>query len=501
VEVGGGADRGTEEGVRRAALLLALAACGGGGGGDSDAGDDHPDYDAGPPIALPGFRAEYFADYRLLVVPSIEPSVDHAWADGEPVVGVGADRFSARFTATLDVPVAGTYMFATVGDDGVRLRVGDTRVIDDWRGHFAERHEGMIDLPAGPVELELEYFEYNLDAELHLYWTPPGGTESLLDATHVVAGDVSYRAPKPPYANPVIDVNCPDPGVIAVGDAFYAICTGGHFGIRRSYDLVRWEDTGAVVLPDGKPAWAANGGRNWAPEMHRVGDRFVVYYTSVNGANVLSIGATSSDSPTGPFVDRGSPLVEDAQGVIDASYIRDTDGAHYLLYKIDGNAHGAPTPIYLRRLADDGLSFAEGSEPVELIRNNSATWEGGVVEAPWIIVEDGTYYLFYSGNVYDGRYRTGVARASSITGPYEKHGDPILANDDAWVGPGHGSVVRVGDLPYFVYHAWHNNGSGGHDSSRGRVVLVDRIRFEDGWPRIADGTPSTGPQPWPGVLE
>jgi len=108
------------------------------------------------------------------------------------------------------------------------------------------------------------------------------------------------------------------------------------------------------------------------------------------------------------------------------------------------------------------------------------------------------FYLFYSGNVYDARYRTGVARASAVTGPYTKRADPILKNDAAWVGPGHGSVVSVGTRRYFVYHAWHNNGAGGNDTSRGRKVLVDEITFANGWPVINDGTPSSGLVPWPG---
>ena len=120
-----------------------------------------------------------------------------------------------------------------------------------------------------------------------------------------------------------------------------------------------------------------------------------------------------------------------------------------------------------------------------------------MVEAPWIVLRDGTYYLFYSGNVYDSRYRTGVARASSITGPYEKHGAPILANNGTWVGPGHGSVVTAADLDYFVFHAWRNNGSGGN-AAGGRHVLVQRIDWVDGWPRIGNGTPSTALEAWPG---
>jgi hypothetical protein len=483
--------------MTRLALLALVAACSspaGEAGGDAG-GTDTPD--AAPPE--PGFRAEYFDRYRVLAASAVEPAVDHAWGDGAPAAGVGADRFSARFTATLEVPAAGTYTFATVGDDGVRLRVGDALVIDDWRPHFPERHEGAVELPAGPVPIVLEYFEIDLTAELRLTWTPPGGAEALLDAAHVVTAPGGGAAPKPPYANPVVPFDCPDPGVVATGEppVYYALCTGGSFPIRRSHDLVLWEDTGAVVLPDGKPAWAANGFRNWAPEMHAIDGRFVVYYTAANGANVLSIGAAVADTPTGPFTDLGAPLVEHPQGVIDATLARDADGTPYLVYKIDGNAHGAPTPILLRRLSPDGLSFAPDAAEVELLRNAPATWEGGVVEAPWIVHHDGTYFLFYSGNVYDHRYRTGVARATSITGPYEKLGPPVLGNDATWVGPGHGSVVAAGDRLYFVYHAWHAAGDV-HDGARGRVILVDEITFVDGWPRIHDGTPSEGLRPWPG---
>ena len=158
---------------------------------------------------------------------------------------------------------------------------------------------------------------------------------------------------------------------------------------------------------------------------------------------------------------------------------------------------GQPTPIYLRELAADGLSFAPGSAAVELIRNAPATWEGGVVEAPWLVKHDGRYYLFYSGNVYDHRYRTGVARANAVTGPYAKKAAPILANNTRWVGPGHGSVVAIGNEMQFVYHAWAANAQGTNGPG-GRRVLVDKITWgADGWPAIANGSPSTAAQVWP----
>jgi Glycosyl hydrolases family 43 len=99
----------------------------------------------------------------------------------------------------------------------------------------------------------------------------------VLDGTHVVTAPAIAGGPKPPYANPLLAQDCPDPRVIAIGTppVYYAICTGGRFPIRRSHDLVMWETTGAFVFPSGKPPYTENGNRNWAPEMHEVGGKFL----------------------------------------------------------------------------------------------------------------------------------------------------------------------------------------------------------------------------------
>ena len=190
--------------------------------------------------------------------------------------------------------------------------------------------------------------------------------------------------------------------------------------IRSSDDLVTWVATGKALLPSGKASWSANGARNWAPEIHKVGTNYVAYYTAADAADRLAIGATSASSPLGPWVDRGSPLVTDAMGAIDATFFEDDDGKRYLYWKVDGNATGRATPILVRELAATGLAFAAGSTATTVLTNQSNTFEGGVVEAPWVVKRSGFYYLFYSANVYDDRYRTSVARASSPRGPFTK---------------------------------------------------------------------------------
>jgi GH43 family beta-xylosidase len=502
---------------RLAGPLLLVMAC---SGGASHNGDDTVDAagsrsdgpvdgsidgaiaDAAPTPPTPGLRATYFRHHGgAPALERVDDTVDFAWGDAAPTPEVGADHFSVRWTGTLDVPAAGTYTFVTNADDGVRLRVGDGAglLIDDWAFHAVTRDEATITLPAGPIAIALEYFDKDYAAEAHLAWRSDAIAEQIIPRDRLTAAPAGAMtpSPKPPYDNPVIPADCPDPGVLADGGAFYMVCTGGRFRIRRSDDLVLWDDTGAFVLAGSKPPWSANGNRDWAPEIHKVGAQYVAYFTAADGDDHLAIGAASAPSPTGPFTDRGAPLVQDPMGVIDATYFLDAGGHAYLIYKIDGNSQGKPTPIFARELAADGLSFAPGSAPHQLLVNEPATWEGGVIEAPWLVAHGGSYYLFYSGNVYDARYRTGVARASSVLGPYQKRGAPILANNARWVGPGHGSVVTASGGDYFVYHAWSATASGGNDTSKGRQVLVDRIVWNAGWPQIADGTPSTGASTWP----
>jgi GH43 family beta-xylosidase len=286
------------------------------------------------------------------------------------------------------------------------------------------------------------------------------------------------------YENPVVDVDCPDPGVIRDGSRYVMACTSGGaanaFPIRVSEDLVSWTAAGHVFPSAQKPTWAT--GDFWAPEIHAVGGGFVAYFSARHTDGKLAVGAATSPSATGPFTDLGAPLLHDATtGLIDANMYAAPDGKAYLLWKEDGNAVGQPTPIHGQELAASGTSLV-GSRAT-LITNDQA-WEGPLVEGPWLTSHGGTYYLFYSGNAYyDGTYAVGVARASAPLGPYTKAGAPIVTTNAAWVGPGHNSVV---DTPagetWLVYHAW----AAGHVAGPGdgRLVLVDRLDWVGGWPSL-----------------
>ncbi|MCY0996923.1 glycoside hydrolase family 43 protein [Myxococcus sp. MISCRS1] len=293
------------------------------------------------------------------------------------------------------------------------------------------------------------------------------------------------------YQNPVVPTDCADPGVIHDGTRYVAACTSGGaasaFPLRVSTDLVTWTSAGSIFPSGTRPSWAT--GDFWAPEIHRVGGRFVAYYTARHSSGKLAIGAATATSALGPFTDLGRPLILDSgMGMIDATFFADAAGTGYLVWKADGNAVGQPTPIYGQALSADGLSLV-GTRRT-LITNNLG-WEGGVVEAPWVVARGGYYYLFYSGNAYyNSTYAVGVARATSPLGPYTKAGAPILATGGGWVGPGHNSVVNgPGGDTYMVYHAWNSAHSA-------RVMLVDAITWPNGWPAVPEA-PSAGSRPRP----
>jgi arabinan endo-1,5-alpha-L-arabinosidase len=139
-----------------------------------------------------------------------------------------------------------------------------------------------------------------------------------------------------------------DPGALRVpdgrgGSTYYVVVTSNDapqsFPILTSPDLRVWQLAGFVFPRGAAPAWTADverGGEFWAPEMHVIGDRFVVCFAAREADGSLAIGLASSASATGPFVATERPLVRG--GVIDPNLFVDDDGSAMLCWKRDDNA-------------------------------------------------------------------------------------------------------------------------------------------------------------------
>jgi beta-xylosidase len=301
------------------------------------------------------------------------------------------------------------------------------------------------------------------------------------------------------FTNPVLRSDFPDPFVLKVDNLYYAYATnakGKNIQRATSPDLVHWSLKGDAM--PALPSWAQIGGNYvWAPEVMPIGGKYVMYYTARDKAsNKQCVGVAVSDTPDGRFKDSNDhPLVcqVDEGGTIDPDPFRDGDKL-YLYFKNDGNCCGRTTYIYAQELSPDGQQVV--GQPAQLVSNDEY-WEGHVVEAPTMFKHDGKYYLFYSANDYGGAdYAVGYATCESPTGPCQDAPEnPILKSrlDPPLVlGPGHQTLIQVGDQTWIVYHAWEAVAGGRGDS---RFMWIDRVNWPDGKPQVQG--PTTGPQPLP----
>ncbi|MFG2100223.1 family 43 glycosylhydrolase [Micromonospora echinaurantiaca] len=282
----------------------------------------------------------------------------------------------------------------------------------------------------------------------------------------------------------------------------------------RSTDLVHWQYIGDAFGADQRPPYAAPGAGFWAPDVRRIGDRYVMYVTvtdttvSPEGSD-FAIGAATAPTPTGPWTFADEPVVAPRPGggggwlwTIDPSQFTDVDGTSYLYY---GSYYGG---ISVTELSPDGLR-AVGQPTLVAIDNK---FEGG-----YVLRHDGWYYLFAStANCCAGPatgYSVHVGRSRSPRGPFVDRdgitltasragGTPVLTqNGNRWIGTGHnGFLTDLSGQDWIVYHAL-DRADPYLDEPFGineRPMLLDRLDWIDGWPTVNAGAgPSDGDRPAP----
>jgi beta-xylosidase len=322
----------------------------------------------------------------------------------------------------------------------------------------------------------------------------------LLD--HLFRQKDDRPAAVPKGIRPVIDRDFPDPDVITEDGQFYAYSTNSSYDgrlvnvpVQRAEQLVGpW-----TMLGDAMPqlaSWVADpahGGPNvWAPEIAKApGGGHLLYYTAHHASQqVQCIGVAASDTPSGPFRPVGADALvchpEDGD-TIDAESFTDVDGSRYLIYKSGRTS----STMWLQKLSADGLSTVGGR--TELIRSDRPE-EANIVEAPTMVLHDGTYVLFFSANTFNsGHYFVNYARAPRVGGPYTKQPGEFLTTDTigrAFANTGHEDVVAGPDGDYLVFHA--------SVSSTERAMFVIGLDWgPDGRPEIAPDRPPAVPATTP----
>lgn len=309
----------------------------------------------------------------------------------------------------------------------------------------------------------------------------------------------------------LLDENFPDPFLARFGRDYLAYGTGNQVGgaqmnvqMIRSRDLRKWTSPAEAFPASRLPAWVdKDHPQVWAPEVMKVGTRFVLYYNARHATLTRAegppqdkvvrqrhcLGAAVGDRPEGPFTGIDTPLVcsEFPDGVIDTGAFQDGDSL-YVYFKDDGNCCGRGSAIFVQGLSADGLAAV--GPATRLIANDDEpgrhdNWEWLVVEAPTMVKRPNGYVLFYSGNFFGNKnYSVAYLRCESPRGPcYDPGENPILWShkETGLIGPGHQSILDISGRTKVFFHAWNRDPDGREQPGvHKRCLYVGHIQWTEG---------------------
>ena len=107
------------------------------------------------------------------------PQLNYQSGPGNVLTSDRSDGVGALIKGLINFPEAGRWLLVAQSNDGVRVRLGGTVVIEDPDVHsdqYSENAEINV-AEAGWYEIAVTYFERKSTSTLKLLWQPPGKTE------------------------------------------------------------------------------------------------------------------------------------------------------------------------------------------------------------------------------------------------------------------------------------------------------------------------------------
>ncbi|KAI9737807.1 MAG: hypothetical protein M1834_009176 [Cirrosporium novae-zelandiae] len=289
-----------------------------------------------------------------------------------------------------------------------------------------------------------------------------------------------------------------DPSVIkrTSDGEWFRFNTGSEIGIWKASSLEgSWVYQGKA-FPDGSSIDLDGNTDLWAPDVHKVGSKYIMYYSvSTSGSQTSAIGyATSSTMEYGSWTDHGSTGIASTSSknynAIDAALIETSDGDYYMNF---GSFWG---DIYQVAM-NSGATKSSGSA-YQIAYNGTGTHP---LEGSYMYYRSGYYYLFFSSGIccgYDSdkpsageEYKIYVCRSTSVSGTfYDKSGTSclkaggtlVLASHGTVYGPGGQGILADDDYGTVMYYHYADTSVGLADSEY--QFGWNTLTWSSGWPSV-----------------
>lgn len=292
------------------------------------------------------------------------------------------------------------------------------------------------------------------------------------------------------FSNPILPAPSQDPWIVReAGSYYYCESRGNTITVRRTTNPVQLRDARPIVVWTAPPR-GANSKDVWAPELHRIGERWYIYFAADDGANAhhrMWVLESERDDAFGPY--RDCRELETGGWAIDGTVLHGKNGRMFFVWSgwpgsVDGlqQLYIAPMP-----------SPVCVDTPRILLTTPMERWERTgmpICEGPEALQRgDRTFIVYSASGSWTPDYCLGmlVNEDGDFLNPtaWQKSG-PVFARTDSVWGVGHCSFVLSPDSTesWILYHAKESAEDGWND----RSVRAQRFIWdESGFPVF--GTP------------
>ncbi len=299
-------------------------------------------------------------------------------------------------------------------------------------------------------------------------------------------GSEKYKVEVSEDHNPVLEGYYADPEIMysnKTGKYYIYPTTDGlwewassQFSVFSSDDFVNWKDEGVILDLKKEVSWSNNNA--WSPsivEKNIHGKyKYFFYYTASK-----KIGVAVAENPTGPFKDKGEPLISELpKGItrgqqIDPVVFTDPKTKKDFLYW--GNVYMAGA-----ELNKDMVSLRKNTIKV---MTPDPSFRGGTE----VFYRKGKYYFLWSENdTRSPNYRVRYATSDSPLGKLVVPENNLILEksvDKGIFGTGNCSVIQIHETDdwYIVYHRFTVPKGIKMGSAAGyyREVCMDSLRFDE----------------------
>ncbi|MFE6040298.1 family 43 glycosylhydrolase [Streptomyces sp. NPDC056452] len=320
-------------------------------------------------------------------------------------------------------------------------------------------------------------------------------------ALTAVPGVAHAAAPRAPYRNPLVEQRA-DPHITRHTDGrYYFTASAPEYDriILRSSRTLPGLSTAEEAVIWTRHTAGDMAAHIWAPELHRIGGKWYVYFASAPADDVWKIRIwvlenASADPFRGTWTEKGRLTTAWDTFSLDAHTFTHR-GGRYLVWAQHEPGLDNNTGLFLSRMADPWTLTG----PQIRLSTPEYDWECigfKVNEGAAVIKRNGRVFMTYSASATDANYCMGLLTAdarSDLMDPasWAKSPEPVFISSEetGQYGPGHNSftVAEDGRTDVLVYHARPYREIAGdplHDPNR--HTRIQRLAWK------ADGTPDFG---------